>query len=231
MSLLWPNVEDEAGRRSAVRRGFWAGLVITIIFAVGPPPMGAIAAATFLLVTAGIHWGQPWAARAGLLAAYAPLLWQLNSPYLPSAFVQCTIAAYFFFSAWRGLRARGGTRNPLASAAWLSLSLLFVAASWYLGTGVVPVAGEIVGTGLIAGDRVAIRPLTSPPRPGDVVAARDPKDPEKVALRSVQADIEPSPDILGAARWIVWSDAAGPADSPLAYYTKARWGRFPKRIE
>ena len=234
MSIFWPNVDEEAGRRSAVRRGFWGGVVITMITALGPPPMGAISLVVFGLITLGIHLQQPWAPRAGALAAYAPLLLAAQQPdrtLLFGAFFQCTILAYFFFSAWRGLRAKGGLLHQAAGAFWLALSLAFVWA-WYLSSGVQRVPYSLnENLPLTGGDTVLVRPVTAQPKLGDIVLVRSEQGKAPPHFEWVTGGTELDPkEVLGVATWLLWSDEADSIDAPIAYYTKARWGRFPRQL-
>jgi signal peptidase I len=324
MSLLWPEVEQEAGRRSAVRRGFWAGVVVTVIALFGPPPLSLLAATTFALVTLGIALGQTWAARAGVIAAYAPLLavGQVDAGLMMGFFVQCSILAYFFFSAWRGLRAAPNPRGLLATilsgVVWLAVSFSFLGAVYFLGAGIYPVTTNEMEDTVVVGDRVAMRPFDEAPRRAEIAVFRNPLDANHLSLLRVaglpgdrlriqngsllingQPVAEPfaihrdgltdpfrlnfpsSPteaipergramlarnvsgselvvpkgqyflladnraqahdsrywgfvdqkDLLGRVQWRVWSDQAQPADSPLAFYTKANWSRFPKRLK
>lgn len=239
MSIFWPNVEEEAGRRSAVRRGFWGGVVITLLTALGPPPMGAVSLVVFGLVTAGIALKQPWAPRAGVLAAYAPLLLAIRQPdtgLVFGAFFQCTILAYFFFSAWRGLRAQSGLLQWASGAFWLAVSLAFIYA-WHLSGNVQRVTadnqraveGQWTDT-LIAGDTVLLESVANP-KPNQLLfmSSDKPNEPPYFARPLPDAKIDPA-RVIGAVKWVVWSDAAQPVDPPIAFYTKARWERFPSRV-
>ena len=233
MSVMWPDVSDPAGRESAIRRGFWGGVIITLMTAAGPPPLGALSLATFGLITLGIHFRQTWAPRAGVLAAYAPLLQAAQQPdpgLLFGAFFQCTILAYFFFNAWRGLRAQRTMLERAGAVLWLALSLTFIAA-WYYGGAVQRVSDDTLKPALQAGDSIWLRPAEAAPQPGDIVLMQSatPTEPPKLQRVDATAQLDPK-KVLGIARWLVWSDATEASDSPIAYYTKARWGRFPQRI-
>jgi hypothetical protein len=233
MSLLWPDVEAPAGRESAIRRGFWGGMVITLVTAAGPPPLGALSLATFGLITLGIHLRQTWAARAGVLAAYAPLLQAAQQPdsgLVIGAFVQCSILAYFFFNAWRGLRAQRTLLEHAGAIGWLALSMAFIA-GWYFSGGVQRVTDDALKPMLEAGDTIWLRPAETAPQAGDIILLQSTVFTEPPKLRRVDANMQLDPkQVLGVVRWRVWSDGAAPTDSPIGYYTKARWGRFPERI-
>ena len=233
MSLLWPDISEASGRQAAIRRGFWGGVVITLITAIGPPPLGALSLVTFGLITLGIHFRQTWAARAGVLAAYAPLLQASHQPdygLVMGLFVQCSILAYFFFNAWRGLRAQRTLLERAGAVLWLALSLLFIA-GWYYGGGVQRVTGDTLKPTLQAGDTIWLRPAETAPLPGDIVLMQSTVATEAPKLVMVDASTALDPKrVLGVASWRVWSDGTVGTDSPIAYYTKARWGRFPARI-
>jgi hypothetical protein len=232
MSVLWPDVSEQAGRESAIRRGFWGGVVITLITAAGPPPLGALSLVTFGLITLGIHLRQTWAARAGVLAAYAPLLQAAQQPdsgLMMGAFVQCSILAYFFFNAWRGLRAQRTLLERAGAVGWLALGLVYIA-SWYYGGGRFGVIDDNLKPTLIAGDTIWLRPAETAPKLGDIVLVQsNAAEPPKLQRVEAASQLEPK-QVLGVAKWLVWSDATVASDSPIAYYTKARWGRFPERI-
>ena len=232
MSVLWPDVNDTAGRESAIRRGFWGGVVITLVTAAGPPPLGALSLVTFGLITLGIHLRQTWAARAGVLAVYAPLLYFAQQPDfgLFSFFVQLSIGAYFFFNAWRGLRAQRTLLERIGAVGWLALTLAYVAC-WYYGGGRFTVTDDSLLPTLQAGDTIWLRPAEARPKAGDIVLMQSTVTTEPPKLQRVVegAQLDPK-QVLGVARWKVWSDTTVAADSPIAYYTKARWGEFPKSL-
>jgi hypothetical protein len=233
MSLLWPDVEEAAGRESAIRRGFWGGVIITLMTAAGPPPLGALSLITFGLITLGIHLRQTWAARAGVLAAYAPLLQAAQQPdraLVMGAFVQCSILAYFFFNAWRGLRAQRTLLERAGAIGWLALSMAFIAA-WYYGGGVLRVPDDSMKPELQAGDTIWLRPAETKPKTGDIVLMQSTVATEPPKLQRVSDDSQLDPkQVVGVARWRVWSDATIASDSPIGYYTKAHWDRFPKSL-
>jgi signal peptidase I len=141
----------------------------------------------FFAVAAGIRSGEPWAARAGVLAAYAPLLLAARSgdgKLLFGAFAQCTIAAYFFFSAWRGLRAAESTNRPLALAGWLALTASFCGIVWVLAGSMFQMPSESMRPTILAGDKLFTRPVDTLRR-GELIIFRPPSDREKVFLMRV----------------------------------------------
>jgi hypothetical protein len=175
-----------------------------------------------------------------VLAAYAPLLLAIRQPdsgLVFGAFFQCTILAYFFFSAWRGLRAQGGFLQWAWGAFWLALSLGFIYA-WSLSGSMQRVAEETltdassdVRAELMAGDTVLVRAIDGAPRTGDLVLVRSESDKEPPHWQRVSPEAKPDQSmVLGAVTWRVWSDGAALTDAPVAFYTKARWDRFPQRI-
>jgi hypothetical protein len=185
------------------------------------------------LITLGIHLRQTWAARAGVLAAYAPLLQAAQQPdtaLVMGAFVQCSILAYFFFNAWRGLRAQRTLLERAGAIGWLALSMAFIAA-WYYGGGVQRVPDDSLKPTLQAGDTIWLRPAETKPKTGEIVLMQSTVTTAPPKLQRVieGATLDPK-QVLGVARWKVWSDTTVAADSPIAYYTKARWGEFPKSL-
>jgi MFS family permease len=235
MSVLWPDVSTDLGRRRAIRRGVLGGLVITLISAAAPPPLGFLSLVVFGFITLGMLSGQVWAARAGIIAAFTPLVvvaQQPDSALIFGAFFQCFILAYFFFNAWRGLRVteKPGVLSWASAAVWLALGLAFVWAS-YTCANRFPVPAGTLSEVFLPGDWVLLEAVNGAPKANDVLllAPTAPNTPPLFHRVTVADKFEPA-QVLGRATWIAWSDTTQPTDTPLAFYTKARWGRFPRRV-
>jgi hypothetical protein len=221
-------VSTPQGRSSAIWRGLAGGVIVALIAAGIPPPIGFAGFLVFAAITVGMYFGQAWAARAGVVAAFAPIV--TVSENLFATLSQCVIVAYFFLSAWRGLKARDTSFRPVSAAGWLALSLAFVALTSYCSNRV-PVQAGILPPALQAGDWVLLEPVTQSPRPGQIVLLKPASAEAPQTWKQVQAgESLPPPADLQVAKWILWSDASMPGDARLAFYTKARWGRFPKRL-
>jgi signal peptidase I len=87
--------------------------------------------------------------------------------------------AYFFFSAWRGLRAQGGVGRPVAAAGWLSVSVAYAAAVWMAG-GIFPIPTASMAGTLLEGDKISVHALARPPEHGQIVVFRYPEDRRQV---------------------------------------------------
>lgn len=119
-----------------------------------------------------------------MLGSYAPLLIAAragDSLLLGGAFAQCTIAAYFFFSAWRGLRASGSANRPLALTGWLALTAAYCGTVWLLSGSMFKMPTDSMRPTIVAGDTVFTRPADTVRR-GELVVFRPPSDRSKAFL-------------------------------------------------
>ncbi len=175
----------------AARHGFWAAIVLAVLFlaaALVSPLAGGSGALIAFACAWGIRRGNAWAAIAALVYIAAPIVPALRSDWRSVGVTALAEAVFvfFFFRAARELWRQPSHRRiwPWAPAAVLA------AVFWLICYPYAVSAGSMRGT-LLPGDRIVVESATwnlgRSPEVGDVVVIRYPVDERQRFIKRVVA--------------------------------------------